>query len=35
MYLAYFIIIIIIIIRVYHGATQPVLCSALQYNNVI
>jgi len=29
------IIIIIITIRIYYGAAQPVLSSALQYNNVI
>jgi len=29
------IIIIIIILRIYYGAAQPVLSSALQYNNVI
>ena len=28
-------LIIIIIIRIYYGAAQPVLSSALQYNNVI
>jgi len=28
-------IIIIIIIRIYYGAAQPVLSSALQYNNYI
>jgi len=30
-----YIIIIIIIIRIYYGAAQPVLSGALQYNNVI